>query len=276
MKYKGLVKFFVSVLVLVALASTASAQSTLTADVSGTNFVECQPVNVAFNGSPVAPTAPCCNSGTSGSWALTGTNYQWTGKLSNPTNSGSAILDTTTTSGTISATCLVTYTYTCSCTSGTTSTTDTATAKFIVGCPTETISVANGLCGQTNGDYGAIATYTYVNTNQWWFKENVVLGKPCTCLPGATLVQTKQPFQAAADSMDSISDTIELTNGPPSLQAPCTQVTKQTVFGGPTQARVQDCSYSHTQTVQVAITSRLPRAGTVTTSVNNQSTPCNW
>lgn len=144
-------------MMLTAMTVSAMADPTITADPPGPDFCASESagsVKVIFNSGTIAPpTASCCKSGTTGTWSQTGTSYQWTGKVSNPTNSGTATLDTTGTNGAISATCLATYTWTCSVTSGTTTTTDTATGNYNLKCPKETITMDNAQCGLEYGAY---------------------------------------------------------------------------------------------------------------------------
>ncbi len=131
-------------------------------------------------------------------------------------------------------------------------------------CPTQVVTMGSPLCGRV---YGATATYCYPGSTNWWFKERVVMGSPNTCVPGATINQTTTPFQAGATSC--IQDLIHNQNGPPSSVAPCSIVTNQTVFAGPTRAQVNMCQYQNVQRIDVTAG---PLFGVTTTSAGVSAT----
>jgi hypothetical protein len=138
-------------------------------------------------------------------------------------------------------------------------------------CPTQTVTMSGARCG---AQYGAVGRYCYSGARNWWFKENVTLGTPNTCVPGATITQTTTPIQARGNC---VSDQIFNFNGPPANVAPCTIVTNQTVYTGPTRSTVTQCQYNNRQVIRVTVTpGSSPRAGKVITSSAGVSTDCNW
>jgi hypothetical protein len=136
-------------------------------------------------------------------------------------------------------------------------------------CPTQTVTMSGAKCGS---QYGAIGKYCYSGAKEWWFKENVVMGAPNTCVPGASIDQTATPFQATGNC---VADDISNFNGPPKNVAPCEMVTEQTVFTGPTKADVEKCQYKNKQVIKVTA-AKDGKSGKVTTSSAGVSTSCDW
>ena len=146
-----------------------------------------------------------------------------------------------------------------------------APAPAQTACPTQSVTMSGAQCGS---QYGAVGRYCYNGAAGWWFKERVTMGSPNTCVPGASITQTTTPIQSATGC---VSDLIFNFNGPPANVAPCTIVTNQTVFTGPTQATVTQCQYNNRQVIQVTETpGSNPRSGKVITSSAGVSTDCNW
>ena len=259
-------------LFVVSVLTTASAfgASTITASPAGPDFCYCKAVSVSFAGTPIEPTVLCCNKGTSVSWSLTNTAYVWSGDVMSPAPNGdSAALDTVTKKGDVSITCKATWTWTCSCDNSTTTTTDTATGNYKTRCLKETIVIVDS--PQCGTDYGATVHYFYDCSN-WWAKESVTNGSSA-CASGP-ITQVSNPVQMPSTA---ISDTILNHNGPPASVADCTDTTNQIIYVGPTQARVNDCTFNHTQVIVVKRTpGSSPATGTVTTSVGSESAKCNW
>lgn len=129
--------------------------------------------------------------------------------------------------------------------------------------PLETITIDDA---KRRRKYGARATYCYDGAKNWWFKEKVTQ-KSGGCGDEMEIDETTKPFQSPTGC---IIDDIFNTNGPPRLVAPCSDVTEQTVFLGPTERDVEHFHFSHTQTIAVA--KRTNWHGTVTTSVGDVST----
>lgn len=138
-------------------------------------------------------------------------------------------------------------------------------------CPTQRVTMGGARCGT---QYGALGRYCYGRRARgWWFKERVLNGSPNTC-DTSPISQTTTPIQS---STGCVSDEIFDFNGPPSSRAPCTDVTNQTVFAGPTQASVEQCRYSNTQRIDATVNSGTgPRSGRVTTTSAGVSTRCDW
>ena len=155
-------------------------------------------------------------------------------------------------------------------TAGETSAAPLQTGGGTTTCPTQTVTMSGARCGS---QYGAVGRYCYSGAAGWWFKENVTNGSPNTC-DTSPINQTTTPIQS---STGCVSDLIFDFNGPPSGRAPCTDVTNQTVFTGPTQATVTQCRYNNRQVIQVTETpGASPRSGKVITSSAGVSTDCNW
>jgi hypothetical protein len=155
---------------------------------------------------------------------------------------------------------------------GTALCTDPATIQ--VSCPSQTASGAGALCGTV---YGGSIQYCYgcadgQAASNWWFKENVTGGGPGSCQTG-TINQTLNPIQSATGC---VTDQITNGNGPPGNVAPCSHTTNQTVYAGPTSARVTLCSYSNTQVITVTSNPNPPPNGTVTTSSAGASVSCTY
>jgi hypothetical protein len=135
-------------------------------------------------------------------------------------------------------------------------------------CPAETITIGGAQCGAR---YGATAKYCLAGAANWWFKESVVNGPPPLCQPGSINQQTT-PFQSPTGC---VGDAIFDSNGPPATVAPCTDLTNQIVFAGPTQATVNQCQYAHAQLITVTAGATAGH-GKVTTDAGGQSTFCNY
>ena len=141
-------------------------------------------------------------------------------------------------------------------------------------CPTQTVTMSAPECGNR---YGAVATYCYSGAEGWWFKEAVSMGATNTCQPGANIVQQTIPGVSPKAQTNCIDDLIFNVNGPPSRVAPCTIVTNQTVFAGPTEADVEQCQYHNEQIIEVTETpGSNPKSGKVITTSGSVSTECNW
>ena len=137
-------------------------------------------------------------------------------------------------------------------------------------CPRETITMGGAECGER---YGAIATYCYEGTTNWWFKEHVENAPGTPCQPGE-IKQETNPGQAPRND-GCIRDFIFDTNGPPSAVAPCTDKTFQTVFAGPTKDEVEQCSYHHEQNIQITAAPDK-KSGKVITNAGAAPTECDW
>lgn len=135
-------------------------------------------------------------------------------------------------------------------------------------CPTQTATAEAAVCGVTYG--GTIQLCYTSDVETWWSQEAVTLGSPLTCNPNPVIDQTSNPFQMTTGCM---LDQIENDNGPPAglSTLPCTDVTNQVNYVGPTQEAVQQCPYQNTQQIQVT-----QSPDQVVTSSAGASTSCDY
>lgn len=150
--------------------------------------------------------------------------------------------------------------------------------KEVDAKPTQTVIVGVTKCGN---EYGAKAKLTYAGTLGWWLKESIKVISD-TCSKGKTIIdKTPGPIQNAPDA-DYFYDWITNSNGPPAKVAPCKTVTQQTVFLGPTAAKVEKFQYNNYQTIEVTIDQgKGSKSGKVITSVESDAesarpATCSW
>ncbi len=123
---------------------------------------------------------------------------------------------------------------------------------IFIKCPQETITAGLPDCGPNK--YGAIMNLCWVCGS--WARESVVLG-PSSCPVGGMIFrQEALPLQGGC-YVDEVKNI-----GAPQNAGNCSFVTYQTMYVGPTEATVNACPYSNTQTITVNQTTR-----TVTTTV---------
>jgi hypothetical protein len=135
-------------------------------------------------------------------------------------------------------------------------------------CPSQVVHVSNPRCRRK---YGALAEYSYGDgVKNWWFKEEVHSG-PRSCQWG----DIGQKREAIPSPSGALYDDILNYNGPPRKVAPCSDITYQTVFMGPTKDDVEKCQYQNTQVIKVTATGN-GKSGKVITSSAGISDECSW
>ncbi len=138
------------------------------------------------------------------------------------------------------------------CTAGTSS----KSVIIMVGCPDESVTLVQALCGPDR--YGAIAHVCF--DCGAWVKEDVTKG-PDTCPPYST------GYGGSPLPLDGgCREDYILNLGNPQNVGNCQDTTYQTVHVGPTEGTVNACTYYNTQTITVNQSTR-----TVTTSVSGSA-----
>ena len=153
-------------------------------------------------------------------------------------------------------------------------------------CPTETIERMVPLCAdpdhpefpEFSDKYGALVFYRYVGAEGWWFQEVVTMDTTdeCACRRPSPdeIHQQKTPVYMPEGR---VTDQI-LNPGKPALlifhlahrgcELPCTNLTYQTAFLGPTPATLSCCDYPRDQFITVSYKINDPSTLIVKTKVD--------